>query len=92
MKKEMERQDRERRKLEERMMRERQRQEERFQREERRESERREKLLQKESLKVMIYHFTLAVNVLTCLSICFDFCKRRREEDNKKSFEVKKKQ
>ncbi|KAL6954030.1 hypothetical protein U1Q18_051744 [Sarracenia purpurea var. burkii] len=51
MKREMEKQDRERQKEEERMMREKQRQQERFQREEKRENERREKFLLKESLK-----------------------------------------
>lgn len=52
MKKEMERQDRERRKEEERLMRERQREEERLKREHRRELERREKYLIKEHLRV----------------------------------------
>lgn len=55
MKKEMEKQDRERRKEEERLLREKQRQEEKYQREERREHERREKFLQKELLKVGYY-------------------------------------
>lgn len=52
IKKEMERNDRERRKEEERLLRERQREEERYQREQRRELERREKFLQKESIRV----------------------------------------
>jgi hypothetical protein len=52
MRKEMERQDRERRKEEERLMRERQREEERLRREQRREMERREKYLIKEHLRV----------------------------------------
>jgi len=52
MRKEMERQDRERRKEEERLMRERQREEERSKREEKREIERREKYLLKENIKV----------------------------------------
>jgi len=52
MKKEMERQDRERQKEEERLLRERQREEERFLREQRREQEQREKFLQKESIRV----------------------------------------
>ncbi|XAR72605.1 hypothetical protein NMG60_11019310 [Bertholletia excelsa] len=51
MRKEMERQDRERRKEEERLLREKQREEERYQREQRREMERREKFLQKESIR-----------------------------------------
>lgn len=52
MKKELERQDRERKKEEERMLREQQRREEKYQREEKREIERREKFMQKELLKV----------------------------------------
>ncbi|XP_024637844.1 homeobox-DDT domain protein RLT1 isoform X7 [Medicago truncatula] len=51
VRKEMERQDRERRKEEERLMRERQREEERSKREEKREIERREKYLLKENIK-----------------------------------------
>lgn len=54
MRKEMERQDREKRKEELRMMREQQRQEEKLQREERCEMERREKFLQKEALRVCL--------------------------------------
>jgi len=53
MKKEMERQDRERRKEEERLLREKQREEERSKREQRREMERREKFLLKEHLRVI---------------------------------------
>jgi uncharacterized membrane protein YdbT with pleckstrin-like domain len=52
LRKEMERQNRERRKEEERQLREKQREEERFQREQRKEIERREKFLQKESRRV----------------------------------------
>ena len=54
MRKEMERQDRERRKEEERLLREKQREEVRYQREQRREMERREKFLQKESIRVCL--------------------------------------
>lgn len=54
MRKEMERQDRERRKEEQRLLREQQRQEEKFQREEKREMERREKFMQKELLRVCL--------------------------------------
>lgn len=57
MKKEMEKQDRERRKEEQRIIRERQRKEERFQREERREMERRERFMQKELLRVSFRAF-----------------------------------
>lgn len=59
IRREMERQNRERRKEEERQLREKQREEERFQREQRKEIERREKFLQKESRRVsMAYSFS----------------------------------
>ncbi|KAI3457190.1 hypothetical protein Pfo_013853 [Paulownia fortunei] len=51
MRKDMERQDRERRKEEERLLREKQREEERYQREQKREMERREKFLRKEYIR-----------------------------------------
>lgn len=62
IRKEMERQDRERRKEEERLLREKQREEERFLREQRRELERREKFLQKESIKVHLEASCLSFN------------------------------
>lgn len=59
IRKEMERQDRERQKEEERLLREKLREEERYLREQRRELERREKFLQKESIRVSLeaYYF-----------------------------------
>lgn len=54
MRKELEKQDRERRKEEERMLREQQRREEKYQREEKRQIERREKFMQRELLKVCV--------------------------------------
>lgn len=65
MRKEMERQDRERKKEEERLMRERQREEERTKREQKREIERREKFLMKENLKVSLF-----ICELNSVSIC----------------------
>lgn len=58
MRKEMERQERERRKEEERLLREKQREEERYLKEQRKEIERRERLMQKEYIKVSFgtYH------------------------------------
>lgn len=69
MKKEMEKQDRERRKEEERLLREKQRQEEKYQREERREHERREKFLQKELLKVGYYPNNMSELIVYLYSI-----------------------
>jgi len=61
MRKEMERQDRERRQEEERLLREKLREEERYQREQRREMERREKILLKESIRVSFGAYSLCV-------------------------------
>lgn len=99
MKKEMERQDRERRKEEQRLMREQQRKEERFQREEKREMERRERFLQKELLRVgiqnenfifparLIFSFKSA-NLILPGTIGF-VIHRWRGRSKKKSFEKK---
>lgn len=65
MKKDMEKQDRERKKEELRLMRERQRKEERFQREEKREMERRERFLQKELVRVGIQNENFVSSLLS---------------------------
>lgn len=69
MRKEMERQDRERRKEEERLLRDKQREEERLQREQRREMERREKFLQKEYIRVSPHCFCSLV-LCSFLNVC----------------------
>lgn len=68
MKKDMEKQDRERKKEEQRLMREQQRQEERFQREEKREMERRERFLQKELVRVGIQNENFVFPMLSFFS------------------------
>lgn len=68
MKKDMEKQDRERRKEELRLMREQQRKEERYQREEKRELERRERFMQKELLRVGIQNENFVYPMLSFIS------------------------
>lgn len=89
MKKEMERQDRERRKEEQRLMREQQKKEERFQREEKREMERRERFMQRELLRVSIKLLINYLNFFMCQSkhqfICPCHVSRLKGRDRKKS-------
>lgn len=69
MRKEMERQERERKKEEERMMREKMRMEEKYQREEKREIERREKFLQRELLKVGLCPMRVFINLFPQIKV-----------------------
>jgi uncharacterized membrane-anchored protein len=68
IKREMERQNRERRKEEERQLKEKQREEDRFQREQRKEIERREKFLQKESQRVSMAYSSIILLNTACSS------------------------
>jgi actin-related protein len=85
MRKEMERNERERRKEEERLMRERIKEEERLQREQRREVERREKFLQRENERVSLENsaqllfFGIFLLILLRLS---NFCGKSSESEN----------
>lgn len=67
MRREMEKQNRERRKEEERLLREKQREEERFQREQRKEVERREKFLQKETRRVSMSYSSIILLFTICI-------------------------